>query len=334
MTLPISVIIPTKDCLKLLVRHLPLSQSWIPHVAEIIVVDSYSKDGSLDFLKEKLSHPNIKFFNHPPGLYQSWNFGIKKGENPYTYISTAGDIITLEGLTHLLDSIQKLDCDVVVSPPKFEKEGIGEINHKTWPIHEIIKVFNIEKPTVIPQNILFDFMVLYLISAILGSSASNLYKSSTLKKYPFPEDYQNCGDSAWGIRYNYKVSFGFTPKVFSSFLIHPKENSESSQNELNKKNLRELFLDLAYHTISQELNAALPSLSRQLRSKLQLLNKKKDIVKYKVLYKQYRNSLSYYEKLKALLYRLNYRKEQKKFKNKVIQNCKSYGIQCNLSNRL
>ena len=325
MTLPISVIIPIKDCIHLLVRHVSLNKTWIPHVAEIIVVDSYSKDGSIEFLKKKLPHPNIRFISHPPGLYQSWNFGIQKAKHPYIYISTAGESITLEGLIHLLDSIQKLDCDVIVSPPKFEKEGTGRISTRPWPVREIVELFNITEPAVIPQKILFDFMIYYLRSAILGSSASNLYKSSTLKKYPFPEDYGTCGDSAWGIRYNYKVSIGFTPRVFSSFLFHKKENVKIKSTGPNK-DLKELFLKLVYDSINSELEASPPSLSQQFSSKFELLDIQKEIVKHKVLYKEYRDKslLLSYGALNAIVYRLNHKRLRKKFKNRVVQLAENY----------
>ena len=43
---------------------------------EVIVVDSFSTDGTIELIKAELRHPQLKIMAHPPGLYQSWNHGI------------------------------------------------------------------------------------------------------------------------------------------------------------------------------------------------------------------------------------------------------------------
>ena len=79
-------------------RHLDFLEKWVDAVEEIVVVDSFSEDGSMDYLKKRLKHPNVQFLTHPPGLYASWNFGIGKVQARYVYISTIGDTITREDL--------------------------------------------------------------------------------------------------------------------------------------------------------------------------------------------------------------------------------------------
>jgi glycosyltransferase involved in cell wall biosynthesis len=56
---------------------MPALRSWLDLAQEVVVVDSESSDGTVEFLQSELRHPNLRFLSHPPGLYQSWNFGIR-----------------------------------------------------------------------------------------------------------------------------------------------------------------------------------------------------------------------------------------------------------------
>jgi len=92
--LPLGVLIPTKDSMAHLPGHVENIRQWQDLVEEIVVVDSFSKDGTLAYLKSHLSHPRLRFLTHPPGLYESWNHGIAHINASCTYIATIGDTIT------------------------------------------------------------------------------------------------------------------------------------------------------------------------------------------------------------------------------------------------
>ena len=51
-SIPVTAIIPILNCADRLREHMEKSMEWLPYVREIIVVDSYSDDGSLDIIKE------------------------------------------------------------------------------------------------------------------------------------------------------------------------------------------------------------------------------------------------------------------------------------------
>ena len=223
--LPISVVMPTRNVRQRLEQHLERNQEWLTRVEEIIIVDSYSTDGSIDYLHKHLNHPKVRLLQHPPGLWESWNYGICQARTPYTYISTTGDTITLDGLTHLYESIETLQTDAIISPPIFERETTLSRKPKHWPIHKLVESLHIKQPIHIPQTILYPHAIYHLERAILGSSASNLYRTTTLQQYPFPTDYGPAGDSAWTLTYNYHVNLGFTPRRISTFLIHGKAHS-------------------------------------------------------------------------------------------------------------
>jgi glycosyltransferase involved in cell wall biosynthesis len=115
--LPIGVVIPTRNSMKFLPAHLAALKGWIEQAREVICVDSFSTDGTLEMLKAELHHPRLKILSHPPGLYESWNFAVKQVTSAYIYIATAGDGITLQGLRHLVETAERFQTDLVLSPP-------------------------------------------------------------------------------------------------------------------------------------------------------------------------------------------------------------------------
>ena len=202
-------------------RHLESMKEWLPLVEEGVVVDSESNDGTVEFLKKHLGLQSARFFAHPPGLYQSWNFGIAQCTGKYIYLSTVGDSITRTGLQCLVDTAEAFDCDVVISPPRIVDEQGREVIRR-WPIFDLIKALRLASPVTLngPDTLLFALISLH--QAILGSSASNLYRTDCLKRAPFPTDFGRGGDVAWGLRYAAETKLGIVPKVFSTFLLHPK----------------------------------------------------------------------------------------------------------------
>src|SRR5579884_855981 len=218
----IGVLIPTFNCVELIAGHVESLNSWIDLAAEVVVVDSESKDGTMEFLKKNLRHPNVRFLQHPRGLYQSWNFGIRNLTADYTYISTVGDSISREGLQYLRQIAVEHQCDVVASKPRFvDNDGLDQPD-MLWPIDDVRGHFPGHEPLVLEG---FELLLLALrngTSAILGSSASNLYRTKCLQERPFPTDYGTVGDGAWGLINCYAVRMAFTGKIFSTFRDHPK----------------------------------------------------------------------------------------------------------------
>ncbi len=221
--LDIGVVLPTLNCAQLLPAHLESMQPWLDLVSEIVVVDSHSTDGTVELIRDRLRHPGLRVHLHPRGLYQSWNFGLSQLRTKYAYISTVGDSITRAGLEHLHTAAEKLDCDVVVSKPRFIANDGAPLAHEIrWPIDDVLNSLRISGPTLLEGLKLFYFTFLHLPAAVLGSSASNLYRTEVLQRRPFPTDYGTVGDGAWGALNVFDYRLGVTPEVFSTFRHHPK----------------------------------------------------------------------------------------------------------------
>jgi len=227
--------------MSLLPRHVQTMRNWLDLVEELVVVDSESTDGTPEFLRQELTGPRVRFFDHPRGLYQSWNFGIRQIRSRYTYIATVGDEMTREGFRHLAEVVEQLDCDVVVSKPNFVDESNQPVVVSHWPIDRMIESLGITEPVVLKGWIVFLFALVSCPDAVLGSSASNLYRTACLQERPFPTGFGTVGDGAWGMANALQIRLGVTPRRLSMFREHAKTYplSEYVVDELPAK-LRQL----------------------------------------------------------------------------------------------
>lgn len=218
--LPFGVVIPCKNSMAFLPRHLEHMRQWLDLAGQVVVVDSFSTDGSLDYLKKNLNHPNALFLSHPPGLYKSWNFGIEHVTLPYVFISTTGDTITREGITHLMRTIEALHADVIVSKPVFLDEKGEKTSNIFWPVDDIVETRKISVPRVLTPMEVLLFVATNLDGTLLGSSASNVYSTEILKRFPFSSDFGKAGDGAWSVTHFADVVWSVTPSKVSTFLLH------------------------------------------------------------------------------------------------------------------
>ncbi len=225
--LPIGVLIPTRNCASLIPGHIESLRRWIDLAAEIVIVDSQSSDGTVELLRKNLSHPKVRFLEHPPGLYQSWNFGMQNLATKYVSIATVGDSITRAGVEHLFAVAEKFQSDVVISKPRFVSERGGELPDGRWPIDDIVGRLQVRTPRELSPDEQFFFALTNTWGAILGSSASNLYRTACLQERPFPTDFGTAGDGGWGMRHTFEVRMAVTPERFSTFRYHEKSYAPS-----------------------------------------------------------------------------------------------------------
>ena len=152
----------------------------------------------------------------------------------YLYFSTVEDPITADGLTHLHEVMSSNNADVVISPPEMRNHDGSESVEVDMPSNRLA--------TALSQNG-FDSIVFskaeaiallcgFLPHGILGSSASNLYRTNLLKKHPFPTNFGHCGDTAWGVSVSPIAKIAFTTRKCAHFLMqttHSKVDPETQK---------------------------------------------------------------------------------------------------------
>lgn len=234
--LPISILVPTRNSMTLLPKHIEGMRAWLDLAEEVVAVDSHSTDGTLEFLRAELKHPQTRVLTHPPGLYQSWNFGIGQCRAKYLYISTVGETISRAGIETLVATAESFGADAVVSPPRMVKMS-GAPKEKIWPIHTLIEALQLKAPIVLAPPAVRLFAVMNLLRGILGSSASNVYRAEILQRFPFRTDFGTAGDLAWGLEHAGGIHLAVLPENCSTFVFHPKSYAKSDYavSDFNEK---------------------------------------------------------------------------------------------------
>ena len=215
--------------MKHLPGHVAQLRAWIDLAEQVVVVDSFSTDGTVAYLQENLRHPHLSFVEHPPGLYASWNFSIRQLRSEYCYISTVGDAILRTGVEHLVAVASRLNADVVVSRPHFEDESGQACLGPAWPMEAVIARLKLSEPMCLPPAVVLAAALTETDGALTGSCASDLFRTAVLQKNPFPLDFGVAGDAAWSLQNAARVNWALTPKRVTTFRIHPPT---ASVNEL------------------------------------------------------------------------------------------------------
>jgi len=256
----ITAILPCRNNRLELEGHVAALLEWLPLVEQVVVVDS-STDGSLDFLRERLVATNVEFYSVRPGLYQAWNFGIEQARGEFCYFSTVGDTISSEGLAHLVDLATQHSLDLVLSPPQMV-EADGAPATMRWPIHEFAD--SLDADFVLPDRAeTLRWLTAFLPFTILGSSASNLYRTEFLKANPFPTEFSHNGDAALGAKIAPFVKMGITRQTCSRFVTHgPGRAISAAEQAVTAKKFLALLEEVSQ--ISSPEGATALAMSRSL----------------------------------------------------------------------
>jgi glycosyltransferase involved in cell wall biosynthesis len=240
----LSLIIPTLNSRRYLRSHVDGLLPWLDLVREIVVVDSYSSDGSAEFLRDELRHPRLRILQHPPGIYASWNAGISKLQTDYFIMSTTGDTVDRRGVKALLRCAEAENCDIVLSKPVFV-DMEGKTHSKYWPVDDILAGLGAGESCFFCGLEALVYAMAQPNSALLGSSASNLYRTDFFRERPFPLDWGVSGDAGWAWRHAAEARWGAVAGDYSRFLLHPPQS--------DAKDLRPQVLHRADRTLRESV---------------------------------------------------------------------------------
>jgi hypothetical protein len=232
---------PTYNCAPMMERHLEAMCLWADLADEIIVVDSRSTDGTLDIIRGRLRHPNLRIILRDRGLYESWNEGIAATTGDWIYVSTAGDTIERAQLLKLMRAGAEAEADVIISPCRFVDEDGQEMPGADSRNPEILRGARGGALLLAPPGVR-DYIALGAnVRGLLGSYASDLFRGDFLRARPLPVEYATHGDSAWALRHAHEMRLCVVAEIGSTFCCHRKERVES------KRDLAEVF-DRMYAT--------------------------------------------------------------------------------------
>ena len=246
----LSVVIPTYNCEALIRRHITSIQKWQDLADEIVIVDSQSVDGTINIIKEKLRHPNLRVIEREPGLYESWNEAISVTTGKWIYISTVGDIISRQHLETLIHAGEVHKSDVIISPQRFVDCDGSPLLNASFKNPKIYRDLKGSKIALLqPSAVQFYAFECGKPNALLGSVAGDLFGGNHLRARPFPVHYGTHGDTAWVLKYAKETSICLLAEGGSDFCLHAKGDAPSEpisttlhrmyQDEVAKNNARE-----------------------------------------------------------------------------------------------
>ena len=120
----ITVLVPAYQCASQLADHSKTLQRYRKLGCSVLWVVSPSPDGSEKLAQTICQETGDAFLLSPPGLYESWNFGITRVSTEFLAVSTIGDFYLNDNLLAMAKLLKELSADVCFTPPSFE--GLSE----------------------------------------------------------------------------------------------------------------------------------------------------------------------------------------------------------------
>ena len=166
----LSVITPTKNSEKTIARFLESFPQKLKDYIEIIIVDSFSSDRTLQILKEYENTLNINFNSEKDsGIYYAMNKGVERCTGNYLLFLNSDDWLESRSLNEIIDLLQNTNFDVytfmqkrwlsenkfVIDFPDLNNSIAGPFPHQCIIISR--EVFNLCGPYITSYKICADY---------------------------------------------------------------------------------------------------------------------------------------------------------------------------------
>lgn len=181
-----------------------------------IVVDGHSDDGSWELL-QKVADKDDRFDLYQLdriGLYESWNFGLRKVSNPYFTVLTSDDVWHSEWLEKATSALNKYD-NVVAAAARtryIDQEGrIGPIARRNSRGESILLDEEVSGSSI--WDGIECSTAGYFLGTIFNSIHSLIVRSSILDEHLFPTDVGTAADLEWSTRLGLYGDIVYFPNV-------------------------------------------------------------------------------------------------------------------------
>ena len=192
--LDLSLLVCTKNSSKSIISCLKSSLPILKANAELILVDGWSQDNTIDLLKDFLNQNDIVNFKiisqSKPGLYEAFNLAIENATRSKLFFLHSDDI--LKCCDSLIEDIHHCNADIIF----YGIEIKGKIFKREWHIKNLSSI-NISS-MVIPPHV-----------GIL------IHKKVYNKIGVFQTDYKIAADFDWMLRLltSSNISFSFSSEI-------------------------------------------------------------------------------------------------------------------------
>jgi glycosyltransferase involved in cell wall biosynthesis len=197
---------------------------------ELIIADSYSDDGAWEYLKgfaeddERITACQI-----PKGLYQAWNFCLKKAKGEYVYIATSDDGMALDCIEKMVNALEEHpECDICDSLLKVIDEEGNELSLLQYTYRNHID-FNPNKQHIRP--VLHDCFLQLAGGTVYTSITQILIRRLLFEKTGgFSLECDSAADLDWGLKASIFANVVYLPNKLATWRIHKSQISKLNPN--------------------------------------------------------------------------------------------------------
>ena len=225
----ISVCLPTLNAREYLEQRVESILSQTVTDWELIVCDSFSNDGTWEYLQQFRDDPRVRLHQVPKeGLYAGWNECLKRAEGEYVYIATADDTMMPTCLEDLMSPL------MAYPEVGFAIGGVEQIDEKGRVMESSRKeIQSFIQPYLQTPWVRFSREAMFLMLAGfawgLGSVTGFLFRRAILQKSGlFPTDLSYLGDAEWTLRAVLASDVVWVRKKLATWRYHPRQASRTT----------------------------------------------------------------------------------------------------------
>lgn len=225
----VSICVPTLNARAFLAERMEsiffqTYQDW-----ELIVCDSYSEDGTWEFLQSLAGDTRVRLYQVPKeGLYAGWNECLHRSRGEFIHIATADDtcepnfLETLVNLLHENPAVGVAFCDLD------EIDATGAVIHSGAISNRRSYLQNYATDHVLSAGEAFVSSCHFV--PLWNSISSVVFRRGLLEKTGlFPTQFGSCGDVYWALAASIHSSMVFFNRPLATWRRH--ENQATYQSE-------------------------------------------------------------------------------------------------------
>ena len=197
---------------------------------ELIVVDSYSNDGSWEYISNLAGQePRMRISKAPRGLYSSWNRCIQLARGEYVYIATSDDTMAPDCLEKMVAALDdNSDCGICqCGLVTIDAESIPFPEEQQWDKYSL---GSYDQNLVLRRNKRFaphDGILHPALFTIYTSITQLLIRRKVFEKVGFFDGrWGSISDFEWEMRAGLVENCIYIPEKLADWRIHPQQATQ------------------------------------------------------------------------------------------------------------
>ena len=221
----VSVLLPNLNHLQFLQERTDSILNQTLQDWELIVVDSYSTDGSWEFFETLAGQDRrVKISQAPKGLYESWNRCLKQVTGDFVYIATSDDSMRPDALEKMVGALSEHpECEICDS----QLDMVDQSGDSIPGIEDRLLIYRYLGELKDKKHIRrrpHDGLVYLTANPVYTSITQILFRRSLLERVGlFKTNWGSKCDYEWGIRASLSTNTVYLPDKLSTWLRHDQQ---------------------------------------------------------------------------------------------------------------